>query len=97
MRAFNARQQAPLDQLQNQLQQQQAKKAQARQTSTVGQDHSALDSDVDTRVMDKMGISDGNEAHFAEERFTMNATCGLLGLEEVSVHLVDSRKGKPQR
>ena len=28
-------------------------------------------------------IFDGNEAHFAEWRFTFEATCGLLGLEEV--------------
>ena len=33
--------------------------------------------------MEKIPIFDGNEAHFAEWRFTFEATCGLLGLEEV--------------
>ena len=54
-----------------------------RQLSLVGQDLSELRSIVDTRVMEKIPISDDNEAHFAEWRFTFEATCGLLGLEEV--------------
>ena len=33
--------------------------------------------------MEKIPIFDGNESHFAEWRFTFEATCGLLGLEEV--------------
>ena len=33
--------------------------------------------------MEKILIFDGNEAHFAEWRFTFQAMCGLLGLEEV--------------
>ena len=72
-----------LDQLQQQLQQQQAQQAQARQASPVGQDFSELRSIVDTRVMEKIPIFDGNEAHFAEWRFTFEATCGLRGLKEV--------------
>ena len=83
MRAFIARQQAQLDQLQHQLQQQQAQQAQARQAFPVGQDLSELRSIVDTRVMEKIPIFDGNEAHIAEWRFTFEATYGLLGLEEV--------------
>ena len=74
---------AQLDQLQQQVQQQQVHQAQARQASPVGQDLSELRSIVDTRVMEKIPIFDGNEAHFAEWRFTFEATCGLLGLEEV--------------
>ena len=70
MRVLIARQQAQLDQLQQQLQQQQAQQAQARQASPVGQDLSELRSIVDTRVMEKIPIFDGNEAHFAEWRFT---------------------------
>ena len=80
---FIARQQAQLDQLQQQVQQQQVHQAQARQASPVGQDLSELRSIVDTRVMENIPIFDGNEAHFAEWRFTFVATCGLLGLEEV--------------
>ena len=57
--------------------------AHARQESPVGQDLSELRSIVDTRVMEKIPIFDGNEVHFAEWRFTFEATCGLLGLEEV--------------
>ena len=83
LRVFIARQQAQLDQLQQQVQQQQIHQAQARQASAVGQDLSELRSIVDTRVMEKIPIFDGNEAHFAEWRFTFEATCGLLGLEEV--------------
>ena len=83
MRAFVSRQQAQLDQLQHQLQQQQVHQAQARQASSVGQDLSELRSIVDTRAMEKIPIFDGNEANFAEWRFTFEATCGLLGLEEV--------------
>ena len=83
LRVFIARQQAQLDQLQQQVQQQQVHQAQARQASPVGQDLSELRSIVDTRVMEKIPIFDGNEAHFAEWRFTFEATCGLLGLEEV--------------
>ena len=82
MRAFIARQQAQLDQLQHQVQQQQAQQAQARQASPVGQDLSELRSTVDTRVMEKIPVFDGKEAQFAEWRFTFEATCGLLGLEE---------------
>ena len=83
MRAFVARQQAQLEQLQHQLQQQQVQQAQVRQLSPVGQDLSELSSIVDTRVMEKIPIFDGSEANFAEWRFTFEATCGLLGLEEV--------------
>ena len=83
MRVFIARQQAQLDQLQQQLQQQQAHQAQARQASAVGRDLSELRSIVDTRVMEKIPIFDGNEEHFADWRFTFEATCGLLDLEEV--------------
>ena len=83
MRSFVARQQAQLDQLQQQLQQQQVQQAKARQASPVGRDLSELRCIVDTRVMEKIPIFDGNEANFAEWRFTFEATCGLLGLEEV--------------
>ena len=83
LRVFIARQQAQLDQLQQQVQQQQVHQAQARQASPVGQDLSELRSMVETRVMEKIPVFDGNEAHFAEWRFTFEATCGLLGLEEV--------------
>ena len=83
MRVFIARQQAQLDQLQQQLQQQQTHEAQARHTSPVGQDLSELRSIVDTRLMEKIPIFDGSVAHFAEWRFTFEATCGFLGLEEV--------------
>ena len=83
LRVFNARQQAQLDQLQQQVQQQQVHQAQARQASPVGQDLSELRSIVDTRVMEKIPIFDVKETHFAEWRFTFEATCGLLGLEEV--------------
>ena len=83
MRSFVARQQAQLDQLQHQLQQQQVQQAKARQASRVGQDLSELRSIVDTRVMEKIPIFDGNETNIAEWRFTFEATCGLLGLEEV--------------
>ena len=83
LRVFIARQQAQLDQLQQQVQQQQVHQAQARQASPVGQEISELRSIVDTRVTEKIPIFDGNEAHFAEWRFTFEATCGLLGLEEV--------------
>ena len=83
LRVFIARQQAQLDQLQQQVQQQQVHQAQARQPSPVGQDLSELRSMVETRVMEKIPVFDGNEAHFAEWRFTFEATCGLLGLEEV--------------
>ena len=76
LRVFIARQQAQWGQLQQQVQQQQVHQAQA---SPVGQELSELRSIVDTRVP----IFDGNEAHFAEWRFTFEATCGLLGLEEV--------------
>ena len=65
------------------MQQQQVHQAQARQASPVGQGISELRSIVDTRVMEKIPIFDGNETHFAEWRFTFEATCGLLGLEEV--------------
>ena len=71
MHALIARQQGQLDQLQHQLQRQQAQQAQARQASPVGQDLSELRSIVDTRVMEKTPIIDGNEAHFAEWRFTL--------------------------
>ena len=49
--------------------------------------------------MEKIPIFDGNEAHFAECRFTFEATCGRLGLEEVleTVGLVDPRRSKHQR
>ena len=57
--------------------------AQLDQLQPVGQDLSELRSIVDTRVMEKIPIIDGNDAHFAEWRFTFEATCGLLGLEEV--------------
>ena len=57
LRVFIARQQAQLDQLQQQVQQQQVHQAQARQESPVGQDLSELE---------KIPIFDGNEAHFAE-------------------------------
>ena len=83
LRVFIARQQAQLDQLQQQVQQQQVHQAQARKASPVRQDLSELRSIVDTRVMEEIPIFDGNEAHFAEWRFTFEATCGLLGLEEV--------------
>ena len=53
LRVFIARQQAQLDQLQQQVQQQQVHEAQARQASPVGQDLSELRSIVDTRVMEK--------------------------------------------
>ena len=68
LRVFLARQQAQLDQLQQHVQQQQVHQAQARQASPVGQDLSELRSIVDTRVMEKIPILDGNEAHFAELR-----------------------------
>ena len=51
--------------------------------SLVGQDLNELRYIVDTRVMEKILIFDGNEAHFAMWRFTFEATCGLLGLEQV--------------
>ena len=79
LRVFIARQQAQLDQFQQQVQQQQVHQAQARQASPVGQDLSELRSIVDTRVMEEIPIFDGNEAHFAEWRFTFEATRGLLG------------------
>ena len=60
-----------------------AQQVKARQASPVGQDLSELRSIVDTRDMEKIPIVDGNEANFAEWRFTFEATCGLLGLEEV--------------
>ena len=41
---------------------------------------SELRSIVDTRVMEKNPIFDGNEANFAVWRFTFEATFGLLGL-----------------
>ena len=61
-----------------------------RQASPVGQDLSELRSIVDIRVMEKIPIFDGNEAHFAEWRFTFEATCGRLGLEEVLRQSVSS-------
>ena len=60
LRALIARQQAQLDQLQQHLQQ--VHQDQARQASPVI---------VDTRVMEKIPIFDGNEAHFAEWRFSL--------------------------
>ena len=53
-----------LDQLQQQLQQQQVQQAKARQASPVGRDLSELRCIVDTRVMEKIPIFDGNEANF---------------------------------
>ena len=44
--------------------------------------------------MEKIPILDGNEAHFAELRFTFEATCGLLGLEEVLRQLILSTHDK---
>ena len=90
LRVFIARQQAQLDQLQQQVQQQQVLQAQARQASPVGQEISEFRSIVDTRVMEKIPIFDGDEAHFAEWLFTFEATFGLLGLEKVL-------RSKPQR
>ena len=49
--------------------------------------------------MEKIPIFDGNEANFADWRFTFEATCGLLGLEEVLRQSVLSTHDeiKPQR
>ena len=62
LRVLIARQQAQLDQLQQQVQQQQVHQAQARQASPVGQDLSELRSIVDTRGMERIPVFDGNEA-----------------------------------
>ena len=56
LRVFIARQQAQLDQLQHQVQQQQVHQVQARQASPVGQDFAELRSVLDTRVMEKIPI-----------------------------------------
>ena len=99
MRVFIARQEARLDQLQQQLQQQQAHQARARQASAVGQDLSELGSIVHTRVMEKIPIFDGTEAHFVAWRFTFEVTLRTsgLGTGAEAVDLVDPRRGKPQR
>ena len=101
LRVFIARQQAQLDQLQQQVQQQLVHQAQARQASPVSQDLSELRSIVDTRVMEKIPIFDGNEAHFAEWQFTFEATCGLqpeVSLKNKVVYylLVASCRGRAQ-
>ena len=78
LRVFIARQQAQLDQLQQQVQQQQVHQAQARQASPVGQDLSELRSMVETRVMEKIPVFDVNEAHLSCRPTTKQASTSSL-------------------
>ena len=99
LRVFIARQQAQLDQLQQQVQQQQVHQAQARQASPVGQEISELRSNLDTRVMEEIPIFDGNEAHFADVAVHFRGNVWALGFGRgfETVGLVDRRRSKPQR
>ena len=56
----------------------------------IPQDLAELRSIIDTRVMEKVPTFDGTDGHFTEWRFAFEATCGLLGLEDVMIQSAES-------